>query len=424
MALSWKDEVIKARVRLRDLQPRFWYILMYLEPVETADTDFGWATDGLRLFYNPARLEQDEKQGIRWREYIDWVLCHEAWHCAAEHMGRRGKRDAIALYEVPPSEAGKPGVIEQDGKFYRGVPLWNIAIDMETNHLLSEAGLRCPVDKLGNYLGVEGAPGIAEAHYDRLLAEMPIITAGSAPFDGHMDSDQDIAGDGPGGKAAKPLDEMGREDSQGRGQGRVDWKKVMAEADAFEKQVRKSQGHEPGCFEEAIEAARQSRVNWKQYITREMSALAKTRFRFERPNRRYIHQGMYLPGPVKDDPRVVFVIDSSGSMGTEALSQGLAELYAMSQMLRTELTILVVDAEVQYVCKKPADVKMRGRGGTDFRPAFDYVERERINPALLVYFTDGWGDFPDRPPQYKVIWAMTTDEKPPFGKVVRVPLSE
>ena len=62
----------------------------------------------------------------------------------------------------------------------------------------------------------------------------------------------------------------------------------------------------------------------------------------------------------------------------------------------------------------------KGGGGTDFRPPFEYVEREGITPACLIYLTDGYGPFPQNPPPYPVLWAMTTDVVPPWGEYVKV----
>ena len=51
-----------------------------------------------------------------------------------------------------------------------------------------------------------------------------------------------------------------------------------------------------------------------------------------------------------------------------------------------------------------------GGGGTDFRPVFRYVdEHPELEPNLLIYFTDGYGDYPDRAPAYPVMWLLTRD---------------
>ena len=59
-----------------------------------------------------------------------------------------------------------------------------------------------------------------------------------------------------------------------------------------------------------------------------------------------------------------------------------------------------------------------GGGGTDFRPAFSYVERlldEGVFHHLkgLLYFTDGKGTFPAKRPPYDTAFVFTGEEDPP-----------
>jgi predicted metal-dependent peptidase len=36
----------------------------------------------------------------------------------------------------------------------------------------------------------------------------------------------------------------------------------------------------------------------------------------------------------------------------------------------------------------------------------------------MVFFTDGYANYPDHRPEYPVLWIVTKDhQKPPFGKV-------
>ena len=51
-------------------------------------------------------------------------------------------------------------------------------------------------------------------------------------------------------------------------------------------------------------------------------------------------------------------------------------------------------------------MKIHGLGGTDFRPVFDFVDElirgeEFTNLKGLIYFTDGYGVFPDHKPDYE-----------------------
>ena len=92
------------------------------------------------------------------------------------------------------------------------------------------------------------------------------------------------------------------------------------------------------------------------------------------------------------------------------------------------ITLLSVDADIhdKIELRCFADVQkitgLRGGGGTDFRPVFDYAVKHR--KRLIIFFTDGFGTFPERPPSIKTIWVVSPNGAPsknfPFGKVIRI----
>lgn len=68
------------------------------------------------------------------------------------------------------------------------------------------------------------------------------------------------------------------------------------------------------------------------------------------------------------------------------------------------------------------ELHAKGGEGTDFKPGFEYIEKEQLMPSCAIYFTDGWCmSFPE-PPEYPVLWILTTDTKfsPPFGEVIKM----
>lgn len=60
--------------------------------------------------------------------------------------------------------------------------------------------------------------------------------------------------------------------------------------------------------------------------------------------------------------------------------------------------------------------RFTGFGATDFRPAFEYVDelihkKEFTNLKGLIYFTDGYGIYPSKCPDYDVIFAFLGDDE-------------
>ncbi len=83
--------------------------------------------------------------------------------------------------------------------------------------------------------------------------------------------------------------------------------------------------------------------------------------------------------------------------------------------VRKDTVITDLGALGDYASK----VKMEGLGSTDFRPAFDYVqqlmdEKKLENMKGLIYFTDGYGIYPEKMPAFKTLFAfMNEDEHRP-----------
>jgi predicted metal-dependent peptidase len=70
--------------------------------------------------------------------------------------------------------------------------------------------------------------------------------------------------------------------------------------------------------------------------------------------------------------------------------------------------------------------QLQGRGGTDLRPPFAWVqhavEQEGQAVDALIYCTDGFGPMPDRPPEWPLLWIVPRHGLPAFafGAVARV----
>jgi len=76
---------------------------------------------------------------------------------------------------------------------------------------------------------------------------------------------------------------------------------------------------------------------------------------------------------------------------------------------RDELIESVEDME-----NRIGKIKIEGGFGTDFRPVFEYVEELRgkgefENLKGLIYFTDGYGNYPEKSPDYDVAFAFPKD---------------
>jgi predicted metal-dependent peptidase len=106
------------------------------------------------------------------------------------------------------------------------------------------------------------------------------------------------------------------------------------------------------------------------------------------------------------------VIDTSGSI-TDALLAQIAKELAVIGSSRV-VVVVECDAAVRRVYPFKGELRdVCGRGGTDFRPPFDRTLLAKLRPDVVVYFTDGEGLAPLKPPRVPVLWCLTAGANPP-----------
>ena len=132
---------------------------------------------------------------------------------------------------------------------------------------------------------------------------------------------------------------------------------------------------------------------------------------------------------IKAIKEFVIAIDTSSSVSGELVQKFVQETYNIlksteSFFTKINLHIIQCDAVIQedkkITCQDDFDeylktMQIHGLGGTDFRPVFEYVEqlhkeKEFNNLKGLIYFTDGWGEFPARKPGYDTAFVFVDDD--------------
>ena len=143
-------------------------------------------------------------------------------------------------------------------------------------------------------------------------------------------------------------------------------------------------------------------------------------YSMRRPSARSYLRGWPLPGLVAYEPEVLFIVDSSGSMGLEQIGDALrVSSDVMTQCGIREAWFMEADAAAQRAPIKITPQKLRkiellGRGGTNFTPAIEYAQKFRPRPSLVIYITDGDGAAPRLPPkEFNVLWCVVPS---PWGR--------
>jgi predicted metal-dependent peptidase len=164
-----------------------------------------------------------------------------------------------------------------------------------------------------------------------------------------------------------------------------------------------------------------ARVPWRQVLRRYVGRFLSYRPVYNRPNRRFPDLVGINParGRKSSSLHVVAVLDTSGSITDRILGDFVAELRIISK--KNKVTVVEADDEVRAVYRFTGTItSVSGRGGTDFRPAFEVAAP--MKPDLLVYFTDGAGKAPITPPKFPVIWLLVDGGQHPcnWGRAVRI----
>ena len=156
-----------------------------------------------------------------------------------------------------------------------------------------------------------------------------------------------------------------------------------------------------------------STVDWRTLLRRYMTDASKSDYSWSLPNRRFIDSGLYLPSIRSEGiDTIAVIVDTSGSLPARTLAEFWAEVREVTAELQPERVILLqVDAAVQDTAEYaasdlPDEIAIRGRGGTDFRPGFAWLEEHDIRPGVCLYLTDMLcSSYPETAPPFDVIWC-------------------
>src|SRR5580700_954217 len=343
------------------------------------------ATDGQNLYYDTAFVKSCSD------DELIWLWAHEVTHPAMHHHTRRGQRDP---------------------------DLWNIAADHAENHMLTGIGSM----PKGSLLDPAFKGMSAEQIYAALEQQQQEKSDEKEPHSGGGAGGQDGEGEDQG----EPGDDRqpapgGVLDAPDPAQDEVEWTVAVTQA----ANAAQMMGKMPGGMKALVAEMTRARTDWRSLLRRFVQQACAADYSWRMPNRRYLQQGLYMPAVRSEQMgRMLVFVDSSGST-QPFITAFKGELQAVKdEMQPEELIVVMVDAAVQRVDRfardEPVEFNLTGGGGTDFRPAFEWAQKEEIEPVCALYLSDGEGRFPDSPPDYPVLWAITTSIVAPFGETIRL----
>lgn len=383
-------------------------------------------TDAEFMRYNPRFLMQTFMQEPKWmaRTYLHIIL-----HCLLLHP----------MAEIP-------RVADQDRL------LWNLACDIAVESI---------IDSLEDCPAVSRVlPDFRAEWYERLGAEMKVLTAEKIyryfmenPPDPvseeklvieftlcdhgfweeltekekkNSGEDKETPSQDPEGKQREDLEKSWQNRSE----------RMMAELENSGTHL----GQMTGTLTRILAVQNRKRMSYRDFLKRYAYVREEARVDPDSFDYGFYNYGMELYGnmPLMEEneyreskkvEELVIVIDTSASTQANLVQHFLNETASILRSRETffhriELRILECDNQVQkdILIRSPEEMQkyletfeVSGGFGTDFRPAFEYVEKLRTEGHLknlrgLLYFTDGAGIYPSRPTKYETVFVFRSDE--------------
>ena len=418
-------DITRARMQLLLEQPSLAAAVMRI-PVVQVHSDL--LAEGIGIA--PGAIIVSQALRLKAQQLVAYAYGHNIIHALFEHLERRGRRQ------------------EKE---------WNIAIDIATAALYdpildpsmqnqsSEYDIRPPrstkFDALVQSLGHLSCEQI----YQRLIEEQLNKPAASTSYSEVTENALPAAvnlqtkecplrfdGDPTGCGHRADLDAFISPQNQITGD---DHALLLQEVSEALRSEGRLPGKVSGQWSELAKRNRTRRVPWERVFIERLDGLVPMDYQSYPFAKRHLWRGVFLPSCARTGVgRILFAIDTSGSMSLAILGQVVDQIGQLRQCTHCSITIAHFDTTVLRVqdydtFDDPIDrgsLEMPGRGGTDLRAPFGLLDQRMYNGELfagIVIATDGYGPLPSKSSQVPAIWlvpgAVANTFNPPFGSVIR-----
>lgn len=427
-----REKIEHALRRIQVHHPFYYFMCADLEMIEDERFET-MATDGISLYYNPRfvdRLKANEVEAVLLHEFMHVILLHpwlsekailkgynrDIWTLAMEFVANREVRH---ISEQRARARGQR--VSEVTLLGRALGVAELLEIQKTNIQKKEIYFydtrldAMDIEDVYHYLRVRLVLNESEANSGAENSQVKKAQGKVKSLDGwavSRDRIEDLI--------EKHL--RGKEDAARRVR-----EKFMLAPTIFGAEWAKIHGSLSENLKLAYNQLTTPELDWRKYLANVAGRLADTdEFRFDAPNLRHpLAREVVQAGLRSEKPDGIFIaIDTSGSVDRSMLTQFLSECAGILRYLE-EVSVMTVDCKAAPIQTfRPSslkNIKVTGGGGTDFREVFKSLHKERIVPDLLVYFTDGYGPFPETPPRFPVLWVLTrhSGEVPAgYGRVV------
>ena len=363
------------------------------------------------------------------------IMLNKVWHDAigTAAVSKNGINYQLTISEKfwePLSELHRIGLLKHEllhiafnhlttFDLFQDKKLANIAMDMEINQYIDETWLPEGGIDINDYseLNLEERAG-SRYYYDKLQELQEKKKQNGSCGDGNMDKLLDaleggkikvtigVPGDGDGDKEVNMPNHPWKEfENLPEAEKQLIENQMQRILQEVKSQTEKKQGHVPGEMKGIIKIKEivPPKFNWKNYLRRFTGISSKI---FTKKIRRKENTKFPdMPGlKVKMKQKLMLAIDTSGSVCDDEVREFMNEMHHIYKT-GVDITLVQCDTYIRDISeyKGTYDLKLHGRGGTDFTPVIEYFN-ENTSYTSLVYFTDGEASTHVNP-RAKVLWV-------------------
>ena len=366
----------------------------------------GIGTDGRILAAHPKILSDLFEKD---RRLVNRVYLHIVVHCLLRHLFKKPRKDAF---------------------------LWRLSCDIAAESIIDSMHSRCIRT---------GISRLRMNVYDRLRRQLKVLTAEGiyhvltesrpAPYQLQQLQEAFCIDDhslwpGPEGDRPSPQTQMLQEK----------WQDISEKTQTSMESFSKESASGAGDMLQDLKAENRERYDYKGFLRR--FAVFCEEMQVDPDSFDYVfytfglsmYGNMPLIEPqefreVKRIEEFVIVLDVSMSTSGDLVKTFLNQTYEVLSeeetfLKKVHIRILQADEQVRsdrrITCREELESYMKefrlvGGGGTDFRPAFDYVQKlsddgEFTNLRGMIYFTDGHGIYPRRKPAWDTAFVFMEED--------------
>jgi predicted metal-dependent peptidase len=382
--MSTEKLLLKAKSQLTLKHPYFGMLASRLRH-ESSETIRGYASNGIRFLYNPEFLSKRDVDEVM------FILTNCVMHHILAHQQRR---------------------INRKGS------LWQLATDYAINNMLHENGLKIPT---GANFDEEYKGMYAEEIYD-LIKESYF-----SDIDDAYENDNNRPNETPAGPNTSKDEQNCNEEGVFSNLENIEddldtaTESQWQYAASISQELAQRKSAMPSGLDRLAKKVKANNIDWRFELYNAINRHMRNNYAFMPPNKKHLHRGFILPSLTSDTLSLCVAIDTSGSINDELLGLFMEEFKTIMQNFPSvQIELIIADAKVHghytFQGGEKMDFPIKGGGGTDYRPVFDYIDSQLPLTTMLLYFTDGDGWYPKFSPSYEVLWALSRPHKVPFGR--------